>query len=398
MYDYSSFTTSLGELPNFAHWLASYFTGINVILLDPKEGLQSRDVGDILRDYNEVELNHPVFTLSDLHPDSSIAYARQKNGGMLGVPGNIGMSTLVHGLFATAILGTEDGCVAGDDALLVCSQTQSVWYTIESARLLGKLALDKSLVVDANDYLGTYTPWKFLKRPFQISDKMLTIGLLPSFPSLDNWIHIEDSYHRSSVSKSQRLTNFITQTCSFMDEVHSSFGVISNLEVCNIVDVLRFMFTSIHLTQRGRLPGKPLFEGGPILVVPVISERSFREDWVDVVFEEAIEIHFQTPRMSHSVWPARYSHLSQTFEATPHGSLRLGVDLGFLEEERLWEVHRGDSLGRASLKLWLRGARSLSSYTFVNVPPPWWNEFYDYLHPDKVEYRRCNNVLYECIY
>jgi len=145
-YDLTSFTSNCGLQKPFIDALATYCSGTNISIMDTRLGPIEIDLGDLLREYNE--MNHlPEYDCPALF--ESLVNSRHGVAGFLGVNGNIMSCTFLHGAFLLQLCDYEDECgCAGDDAVVICEDEQYVFGCIS---LIGILAVEKTFVL----YEGT---------------------------------------------------------------------------------------------------------------------------------------------------------------------------------------------------------------------------------------------------
>lgn len=188
-YDYSCFTSSLGELKHFLFWLAEELRGVPVSALDLREGLRSVDLGVLLHEYNDLVNNHQMFSVERFFPAmDGVTVYRQGRNGSLGVKGNIALSTTLHGISLAAVTGSpDDDCCVGDDALANILYTTLDLF-IQCTNHLGEINPSKFITIspptieDPNPAAGQF---KFLKRPLNLDYfGKPYLGTLDFFPSI----------------------------------------------------------------------------------------------------------------------------------------------------------------------------------------------------------------------
>jgi len=214
-YDYTSFTTSLGELKHFMHELALYFDGCTIQVLDVRYGITEVDLGDLLRDYNQNVNIHQAFELRRFEEiDGHSTSFFQMANGSLGVQGNIVFSTMLHGVSLSGITDRPDmdSCV-GDDALARILKLELELFII-LVNKLGTINRDKFTTIPrpppdapADE---TRHQMKYLKRPLGVDfEGRIKTGLLESFPSIADAIFPDgDGIH--SVTKQEPMTRIKT--------------------------------------------------------------------------------------------------------------------------------------------------------------------------------------------
>jgi hypothetical protein len=130
-WDMKSFTTNLSELKYFLYWVSRFLEqhcppDIFLRCFDYRDGLFTMTPWDLLDTYNAVcnawpefsvhRLIHLTGEIGDIDPVTTRLL--QHNNGMLGVHGNIGLSTLCHGYHISRVTEQNaSGVSIGDDAL-----------------------------------------------------------------------------------------------------------------------------------------------------------------------------------------------------------------------------------------------------------------------------------------
>lgn len=172
IYDYSSFTSNLVELRNFTTSLADFYRGTKVSIFDSRQGVIEVDLGDIFDEYNESCNNYPAFEIrSSLDPEAfkeSLEF--HHHAGMLGVPGNISSSTLLHGIHLMVLCMSMYVRCVGDDAIggLMVVGNQGISDLHTSLENLGDIAIEKmqfwqSTPLEEEDLDSVM--WNYTKRP-----------------------------------------------------------------------------------------------------------------------------------------------------------------------------------------------------------------------------------------
>lgn len=195
IYDYSSFTSNLEEMNRFIPELAEFFRGTVVKLYDIRDGLEEWDLGDYLEEYLlEANLIGRFLVSASISPELSSVEFRNTCG-MLGVPGNIFLATLLHGLHLRIIAGVGRSKCVGDDAKAKVPAWHDPVSTSNVLSNLGAVHPDKTnwFVPHGNESLERY---QYIKRPFYRSDVGTMIsGHLIAFPSFVWMASDPDPYH-----------------------------------------------------------------------------------------------------------------------------------------------------------------------------------------------------------
>lgn len=162
IYDLSSFTSNMHEQRHFLSRLGLYCHGHTIRILDSCNGLVDVDLGDLLLEYNRMNIE-PSYA-SDYHLGEDVQLVHHV-AGFLGVFGNLASCTFLHGAVVSQLVSTFSQVgVAGDDGLVDSEDDFTTFFVI---RLLG-------LMEETKGY-NTQEPGKqvYLKRPiFQIGCRL----------------------------------------------------------------------------------------------------------------------------------------------------------------------------------------------------------------------------------
>lgn len=166
-WDFESFTTTLSELKFFLHVLADAVRGriVDVRLFDYKEGLVHMDIGDLIDQYNETVNFDSPFSIARVvdrffEGVDGPSDFEQQNSGMLGVAGNIGFSTALHGYVMGMKVDSDKGVCVGDDAKASWSHGDPRNVLVPHMSRLGRIHPEKFGIEPP----GSEGPYRFLKR------------------------------------------------------------------------------------------------------------------------------------------------------------------------------------------------------------------------------------------
>lgn len=194
VYDYSSFTSCLEELNSFIPALADFFRGVTIRLYDIQNGIEEWDLGEYLLEYlHEANLIGKFMVEEGLSPALK-DHVFWHTCGMLGVPGNIFLATLLHGLHLRFIAGIGRSKCVGDDAKAKVPETLE---REEAARVLSNLGIVHP------DKTAWFTPhgnidlerYQYVKRPIYREENILMYGHLLTFPQFVDMAIDPDPYH-----------------------------------------------------------------------------------------------------------------------------------------------------------------------------------------------------------
>nr|QUD20357.1 hypothetical protein [Armillaria borealis ambi-like virus 1] len=382
IYDYSSFTTNLSELKNFLYHLGESMKGIRVNTVDAREGLVTRDAGELILEYNESVNIHAQFDIARLRDSDSFCY--QMNSGMLGVQGNIGFSTLLHAINLCAALDDVDTCkVMGDDAIAVHDDdTRPLSYIQEVVNLLGEVASEKfnswSYDEECQKEMADY--WHYCKRPITVTAEGIEIGILYDFPNVAYAFNLEDKYHKPLGSERDRAVAFAMQVSSFMRKLTFDIDKLSAFEMDAMFAILGKCYRALRMPTSGCLPGRQfIFDGIEeklMLAIPPIHFDAVEQGWESYLWDTAPVPGFISPAVNEvSIWPTEYLHVGQEFVATDHRLTRFMEDFGYIKSTKIQKWYDRESF--ADKHSWLglmAGHRQVSEFVFVVEAPDWYNE------------------------
>jgi hypothetical protein len=264
-WDLSSFTTNLSELKFFVYYLACHIeeSGDVVLrLLDYREGVVTKLLSELLHEYNS-QCNiqtpfsiHRLVDQFDLETDHS-EYLQQ-NSGMLGVAGNIGLSTTLHGLLSSQQTGPYNVVCVGDDAL-ASTQEDPEEYIIPAIQHLGKIATSKFIRLPPR-YNYEEQIMKFLKRNMRRTDDGLSLDFLfslPIFPYIDGIIPPLRTIH-GDMDFVSRLSKVAGQVGAVLWSLFSHSNEVNELDRDQVMSFLREVYRYLQVPLDGILPGSSI--------------------------------------------------------------------------------------------------------------------------------------------
>jgi hypothetical protein len=198
IYDYSSFTSNLTAITRFTSFLANSFMDFEITILDPHFGLTTIPLGVLLHEYNEEANSYSPFDASEIMDvEEHVLY---HSAGMLGIPGNISSSTLLHGIhLAVLVQSMLKNKVVGDDAIVGVRRIDEQ-DILEGIAELGDLAREKVERWEWNpsDDENEDERYDYKKRPINRIDNFIFTGALLDYPPL-NLFGIINPYHRATM-------------------------------------------------------------------------------------------------------------------------------------------------------------------------------------------------------
>jgi len=410
-YDYTSFTTSLGELRNFMFWLAESVGDVAVAVLDVFHGVIEYPLRKILHAYNLAVNHHQMFSIERFQRAEESILLRQGRSGSLGVKGNIVFSTTLHGLALADITGTpDDDCCVGDDAL---ARVRAYFITIfiSCVNNLGDINPTKFTTIQPLDPLDD-TPhlseqYKFLKRPLNIDidSHIPTLGSLDFFPSIaDALFPLGDGVHTATPGYSafQSARTFAMQVGRYFRQHCNGINPAISLREEDLQFILggfQEAYSRYGLPFTGGVPGdfdvkwgNDMCRVGDFYCPPVDTPWCFDTPWMEILLDRFYGRRVSTPiTCGGTIPPPLESEVGSFFRATSDVKvLQLGVDLGFLDKtvEVYWEFFDQD----VATRIWERmlGIGSnlepmYGTYEVVAPLPSWWYEIVSFDYPDTLE-------------
>lgn len=158
IYDLSNFTSNMREQKFCLRELADFFIGVEVEIIDERDGPTLVDLGELLHEYLETCVDGPLLSIERFDPDNTTPFPHG-TASLLGIFGNLMSCTFAHYLILTPVVPYEDEVnVAGDDGLVPEDELDNEPLH-RAIGLVGSWALDKSFRGDEEAAIC-------LKRPF----------------------------------------------------------------------------------------------------------------------------------------------------------------------------------------------------------------------------------------
>jgi hypothetical protein len=349
-YDYSSFTTSLAELKYFLTYLARQLGDITIRVLDVYEGIIEVNLGEYIQAYNTTVNHNAEFDVRRVDICESLFYLHQVRSGMLGAQGNIGFSTLLHGLSTGALSDSPSTtCVVGDDALL------RVWRdylaeAISKAQNLCEIEASKFHIWYPSDWYteegvdeAIAQSWQFLKRPLNLDEaNQVSLGFLPTYPSFAELLLPADGIHVTSFETSlcRRFLTFAKQWGRFLSQlvIHNEYEISFDEILACLIPIqavyLRFNIPFIGLPSGSdiRIRNDEMFDI-PLCVPPCTSDVFF-DDWVTLLVRNYSGTTMTIPVLVYQSIPVGPClGLGHIVEGTLHRIQRVMEDLGYFKTE-----------------------------------------------------------------
>lgn len=343
-YDYTSFTTSLSELKYFLTYLARQLTGISFRGLDLFQGIVEYDLGEYIHEYNLSINMNAIYDVSRITEGAEIlGFVHQCRSGMLGVQGNIGFSTLNHGL-AVSGLTHDPYCTVGDDTLFRTAKSHHQ-TAIERAQMLCEIEESKfhtwtsiNMYADEAGLQSVEQAWQFLKRPLGLgTDNYVYPGYLPTFPGIAECLMPPDRYHaHSDKPEMEKFLIAAKQWGRMLHSIMHHYPDISPDESEILLQIMRSVYDHFEVPYEG-LPVGSVLQREPLITcttfVPPVTEEVFTVGWEELLCRYYTGTIIVIPRMIDFSVPAPQVHgVGHSFKCTMHRIQRVMLDLGYFED------------------------------------------------------------------
>jgi len=338
--------------------LSRYCIGTIVTILDSVNGFSEVDLGELMWQYTQINLDVPSYTIPG---DASRVGQRHYHNvaGFLGVYGNIATATYIHGIVMSMLHNGLDECnVAGDDGLNV---TGSVEHTLRVVSHLG-------IVADEKTFRDSEGSCIHLKRPILRVGGQLRLGSLVPWPSLEIVQNPTDFRypHLSTYSTFERLDMLSSSITAFLRSLESRD--LDEKELGMIDHHLTWIYSEYRLPREGCVPQVtrvfrsfvPAYERRYIGICPITNtiERHYQNI---VVLPERGEIDELESEL-----------LQETeFRSNSTRMLRHLTALGYLVQEKVQICVYGYDGLQALLKEYLDPEPIVYSYTVTRELPRW---------------------------
>lgn len=294
---------------------------------------------------------------------------------MLGVPGDIQLKTLFHGIHLAFITMSLRRCrCIGDDAKAYMTFRTPLDLLVFHHRLmnLGNVALDKTELFefdDGDEY--ELSTWHYAKRPIVRSYNRLFSYFVGIFPTLDCLLGLQDPRRTSSgndlISRRNKFSNIWLRLLTVL---HVESGGISAED-----RRLLWLYQNEGARQLGILgyrPGLHRVKDQKFLVPPLMHEEEFGDDPVWVVlsqyeFEEEIEVQMEGRQVTY-----HRGYVGDVFSSKESALLGFMVKMGILSRKTMFEVISRKLVGDHSFGLRVLGRFDfLYEYQIVRPIPTW---------------------------
>lgn len=298
-WDFTAFTTSLSELKHYLYWICRALEDLGTYdlwVVDYHLGKICLDPVALLDSYNEMVNIQSPFTVHRIIDkflyDINHQEFEQVNSGMLGVAGNIGMSTSCHGVVIGTVVGEDNSVCIGDDGEAHDDEDPHE-RLIPTMSTLGNIHVEKFQVIAPHDE----GPAKFVKRGTFRDGNKLFIDFLYGLPIS---VYVDMSYDpRRTVNEQMTWKKRITKTVIAIGQLlwrirDRYYESMPEEEYRALIKFLRTIYTRLRIPFRGGVLVPSLFyEDDPDssssrrhfpLIVPDLSGIDYRErDWLEEI-------------------------------------------------------------------------------------------------------------------
>jgi len=334
-------------------------------------------LADYLLQYNEAINIHAGFSLHRLIsfvPEEVPFVHYQQSSGMLGVHGNIGFSTSLHGLLAAYDSGEDSAVCVGDDA---CAVTRNPEGTLHFMERFGKLALEKCDVLESTSNEPQYT--RFLKRCFRLSEGFMSIDAILKLPTMLLACKSEDRPDRVELFKSETdaIHKVISQVSTLLWALHRFHFDASDEDLDFYMSLCRQMYQEWDIPSSGLFSGTFLRRPAPSEPIRIMLHAPNLQagvdyrvvDWVEVLWYRRPQNFFLSYQTVES--PIQPQSMIGEQITTSSKALDMLVDFGKATRTPLTEVVDIDMDPRAKdkfLKDMTKTRKRLYLYDVLELP------------------------------
>jgi hypothetical protein len=308
-WDLASFTTRLNDLRFFLHALISEIRcmGDVKIRVWERQGVKSISLCDHLDEYNLSMCYYPEFSFERFieFAEDTTTTLMSRQGGLLGVPGNIGFSTSLHGFVSEMTTGTGKSVCVGDDAAAVGLHEAGLVALTEQIQRIGLIPDDKfGRISIANPY------GRFLKRGLSMDqqDGVVLHDYLPSMPNMVELlgVNVPDRTQSQEVTyfRAKKMVQDVARVLWFF---HHHPDQTTDGDINTLSNFAIKAYQVFNLPGCGSLPGGCRIkepsgsEASVQFTIPPIPKQEYDPrivDWVDHLLRTRKSRFMQIPRLS----------------------------------------------------------------------------------------------------
>jgi len=382
-WDFTSFTTTLSELKHFLWYIARIVEeeGTTVELFDYRIGFHTTLLFHLIDEYNQVANMSAGFGIHRMVGEfisTTHVNLHQFNSGMLGVHGNIGFSTALHGLVLAKEVGNKNGVCVGDDALGITHRSPFD-RLFSQLSTIGVVHPTKFGILFPECTQDTGHHIKFLKRRLEVVGTYLVLSRLFDFV-LPPYVDGEVGFRTPPVNFElrDRVFKIATAAGSLLSDLYEDSHLIDDKSSISLVFLyLRTAYRYLSLPFCGILPGYTLFRGSPDeftvdgFVLPDISEifDPTTEDWLERLLSQTSFDYYRAPVQTRMLAEDSF-FMTEGEECYCNETawIRCMVDLEKLETTKVmeWRSLRGEGSKR-ELERFVKGVKEDGFDDMVHV-------------------------------
>jgi hypothetical protein len=336
-------------------------------IVDAVEGVVKRDLGDLIDEYNQLNIQHPC-SLRKVQSDQSVVICHHI-AGYLGVYGNIATSTFLHGAVVLQLCNNLDETnVAGDDGIVPTEDDDDVFPLI---RHLGLMAEEKAFVSHQGGCIH-------LKRPLVQVRNRLYQGSLVIWPSFEYLATTDDELDPrypliKSMTLKERRDAFANSVTTFLTSL-TSYSDISEL-MKDIVDVaITRSYHRLGLPLQGFVP--QVLQGAFGFVAAYDRLYIGVEPKRNTILRNYAGIVKLSLRGRKGYEPQCVCEQGEEFQCNSSKGLNYAETLGYLEKTRIDSLFTGEVGLEMLLKEYFDPDPPLYIYKVLKSPPRWLEELF----------------------
>lgn len=388
LWDLTSFTTSLVELRQFLYYVSRYMESDircqqnHIPVFDSYEGIKRVPVWEILDEYNKTVNEYSEFTMMRLIETFMLEWEtdvyQQENSGMLGVPGNIGFSTCLHGVHILPLVDEDKGVGVGDDEM-IGDEDDPREKLIPHIQQLGDIHEEKFEIIPPQG-IGESVTSKFVKRGLTRTVDDLYLDKLFTFPLLPYGLEIRNPDRTVTFTPEEGISKFTKQIGSLYWDIHDHGQHVGEEDLDFIRGVIKVVYFRWNMPFGGSLPGRKLRgETFEMAIPPCDDDFDPRfSDWAEVIWDRRSEMYALLPVRSVAT-PFPEFLPGYTFFATEN---RVTVLLeGIRVVEKLRSMKEWVEVTEENRRRFRDGMRkktgffSMNKYRYTDFEPPWLIDF-----------------------
>jgi len=156
IYDLSNFTSNMAEQRYFVRELGNYLLGVEVMVMDEREGPICKDLGALLVEYEDVCVSEPALSY-ERYDSTRKDPVPHGVASLLGIFGNLMTCTLAHFLIMSAVVDDTYAInIAGDDGIVPEDEYDNL-PTHNAISHVGEYAIEKCFRVPSDPLANSFS-------------------------------------------------------------------------------------------------------------------------------------------------------------------------------------------------------------------------------------------------